>query len=152
MMQLIVHKGRKYRPVLKDGKLDVVATVAYGSNGYRGNFMLSVYLRCCFLNAGSRGGTEIQHFDIPVSRTHVPGDITPEEQVEQLTFMMNVLATQMDTDYVPRLPISPKKQVSAATRRKYEAEEQKAAARKLGFRTLGELIKHYEEELWHSKT
>lgn len=151
-MKVVVHNRKKYRPVLKDDKLDVVATVAYGSSTHRGQFMLTVYVRCCFLNAGSRGGKEIQHFDIPASRTHVPGDTPKEEQVQHLTFMMNVLATQMDCDYALRLEITPKPQLSAATLMRHEREAQQLARLKAGYATIGDLMKDYEEELWHSKT
>lgn len=107
-MRVIEHKRKEYLPVLtKDRKLDMRAMVAYGPAG-SGVFMLSVYLLCKYKGAGSRGGTEIQHFDLPVMRGHISNVETQAAQVQQLEFMCNIVATQHDRDYKLRLPISPK--------------------------------------------
>lgn len=103
-MQVITFGGRKYKPMLtNDGKLDVRTAVAYGPAG-RGQFMLTVYVRCHLQGAGTRGG-EIQCTDINVMREMVPNTITEAAQLEKLTFMCNVMATKCNTDYRLRLPI-----------------------------------------------
>ena len=117
-MRVVAHEGRKYLPVLtRDGKLDARAMVAYGPAG-RNEFMLTVYLLCTYEGAGTRGGTAIQNFDIPVYRERVPNVTTDAEQAQRLEFMLNIAAVQQDCDYKLRLPISTKKTPAGRTGRK----------------------------------
>lgn len=107
-MKTIVYGVKAYIPTLRaDGKLDVRAMVAYGQVS-KPEFILTVYVRCQSRGAGTRGGKEIQHFDIPVLRERVPYTTTQDEQLQRLTFMLNIVAVQQDCDYILRLPITTK--------------------------------------------
>lgn len=117
-MRAIAYRGRKYLPVLtRDGRLDARAMVAYGAVG-RNEFVLTVYLLCKYEGAGTRGGTAIQNFDIPVYRERVSNVATDAEQSQRLEFMLNIVAVQRDCDYKLRLPISTKKTPAGRTGRK----------------------------------
>lgn len=118
-MRVIVFMGRKYVPTLTRAKLlDVRAMVAHGPAG-KGVFMLTVYLRCKYEGTGSKGG-EVQHYDVPAMREHVPHSTPQEEQLQRLTFMLNIVALQQECDYALRLPIETKPQPARGRKRLLE--------------------------------
>lgn len=119
-MRVIEFCGRKYVPTLytRSKLLAVRAMVAHGPAG-KGVFMLTVYVRVSSQGGGFRGG-KIQHYDIPAMREHVPHSTPQEEQLQRLTFMLNIVAVQQECDYVLRLPIETKPQPARGRKRLLE--------------------------------
>lgn len=142
-MQTLIHGGRRYLPILTRNKLlDARAMVSYGPAG-SGRFTLTVYLLCKYEGAGSRGGTQVQHFDIPAYREHVDNCISEAEQEQRLEFMLNIVAVRQDCDYQLRLGISTKKTPAGRTGRKRLLE--------LKTQPMSVIFDEYERELQEKK-
>ena len=103
------YRGKRFRPLLNpDNTLNVRAAVAYGPAG-TGTFMLTVYVMCVPFGAGTKGGkAEDQRMDVRAYRESIPNTASHEAQYQQLTFMLNIVATRLERDYTLRLPLETK--------------------------------------------
>jgi len=107
MARVLLLNNQRYRPVLtKNGKLNVRTAVAYGTVG-KGQFMLTVYVSCVYVNAGKRGG-KIEAMDVRAWRETVDNTMSEDDQRTKLEFALNVCAHTLDCDYELRLPIETK--------------------------------------------